>query len=305
MVPLVILEWKKRSASNKIFIIFFAFIYILWRTASGSKGGILDLIMLIFMGWLATGYDTKYIKNKVFIFFVLLTLTAFSLYPVGHVFRKILWQPHIIEQGAWAIFNAAWETILNYSNSIDNYRWDWGLALDISRRLGQFDYLLVWFNQALLFPSFVDMSNIYKSIANAFLPGLPYPDTYFSAYMFKVAYGGTAFRVAIKNLATDMFPIFGYFYRLAGPVCFLPILFLVFFSWAKIYKRYASRPAAFAQRSIILYLGQTLFFSMGVDNFVIVIIQSFCTLCLFGCFRRTIIWMMPGSASHPSTRYNI
>ena len=238
--------------------------FVIARVSVGSKGGVFVLFVLFLIALLSYRSQIAIPKRALGILALLFPISIL-LFFVGHGIR--LYYSEFSDSGLTlsSIISKA-GVIWSYSTNLEGQQAG-TLVEMLSRRLSMLDYLYVCFNAT---PTGDQLGLVYqmKAIVNIIFPGLPFEEAkYFSARLFKVAYGIADYRAIVDNYHTDMLPVFGWLFLNLGSISIVALFLfgtIVGFFYRKLCS--VNTKYSFFYRIMFLYFFADLVFGMGLDS---------------------------------------
>jgi hypothetical protein len=245
---LVFLYHDALSKRQKILISGIIFVFVAYRTATGSRSALLILFFFAFSAWSAAR-GPVILARKMYLMLAAVVPVAAALFIAGTYVRKAL--------------QATLGTILD--------------------RMGFLDMSTELIFSSRHYRSVINFSHYAKSVIdNGLTPGFNVFDAPKAANILSFIYDGTP-GVSLKTVAlksyyhSDMFTVYGEAYVLFGAAAGLLAIFTGAYLFQKLY-RLSSGPDPFRQavlKSVILVVFHTYFLgSFGVDWFVVDMIRS-------------------------------
>lgn len=188
-------------------VLLFTFLYFITRAAGGSRAGIYDAIVVVFICLLST-HKNYVFRAKHFLVMVVCAVIALFSFVIGNITRFLFWK----EDWTGALGSLSdWREIGQFL--------DWSdLVVAVSKRLSLIDPLLFVFNNKNIVPvdNYLNLNTIFISSLNRVLPGNFDKNVIISERLFAVFYSGREESSILSHFHADLYGAFGYLYLVFG-----------------------------------------------------------------------------------------
>ena len=271
--------WPQLNKIQRVIALSAMGLFLIEATLTGSRGGIFNLLIILFIAFLAQDY--KKIKKRYVLGVVILVPLMFAVFVFTTYMRKL---------GAWQASTQEKVELIPQVIEIGKDLDTKDLVAPMFDRVGFLDFMIEMNANRAYFSSFINLKEEFKAtVDNALSPGFDLFDAPKIGTRIANSYSYGLNTVLSKKLNTkedhksDALTMFGESYVIFGiPLCFLFVAVIgTLFKKYWLYAHDSIFEKAVIKKAMCLFFFYSILYSYGFDWFILDVLRYYIAYCLF------------------------